>query len=183
LKRSVPFDAESAALSYWPEPDAAGKKLDVLVAMAPLEVVSRYEAPFRAAGMNPGLVIPSSLAAIELAPDTGLSLLAKLTGRILTVVARRAGVPKLVRCLELPVPDLDEVAAVLAPTSVYLEDNLGGKPEKLYLCGFGARTEEAARRFEEELGVAVEAVRSPLGVPGESDAGLFGYLRSIARNS
>jgi type IV pilus assembly protein PilM len=183
LKRSVPFDAESAVMSYWPEPDAAGKKLDVLVAMAPLEVVSRYEAPFRAAGMNPGLVIPSSLAAIELAPDTGLSLLAKLTGRILTVVARRAGVPKLVRCLELPVPDLDEVAAVLAPTSVYLEDNLGGRPEKLYLCGFGAATDAAARRFEEELGVAVEAVRSPLGVPGESDAGLLGYLRSIARNN
>jgi len=26
-------------------------------------------------------------------------------------------------------------------------------------------------------------VRSPLGVPGESDAGLLGYLRSIARNN
>jgi len=183
LKRSVPFDAESAALSYWAEPGGTGKKVDVLVAMAPLEVVSRYEAPFRAAGMNPGLVIPSSLAAIELAPDGGLSLLAKLTGRVLTVVARQAGVPKLVRCLELPVSDLDEVAAVLAPTLVYLEDNLGGKAEKLYLCGFGAETDEAERRFAEELAVAVETVRSPLGVPGESNAGLLGYLRSIARNN
>jgi len=183
LKRSVPFDAESAMLSYWPEPDVAGKKTDVLVAMAPLEVISRYEAPFRAAGMNPGLAIPSALAAVELAPDTGLSVLAKLTGRVLTVVARRAGVPKLVRCLELPVPDLDEVAAVLAPTCVYLEDNLGGKAEKLYVCGFGAATDEAERRFAEELGVETEAVRSPLGVPGESNAGLLGYLRSIARNN
>jgi len=117
LKRSVPFDAESAALSYWPEP-AVREEVDVLVAMAPLEVVSRYEAPFRAAGMNRA-GDPSSLAAIELAPDGGLSLLAKLTGRVLTVVARQAGVPKLVRCLELPVSDLDEVAAVLAPTLVY----------------------------------------------------------------
>jgi type IV pilus assembly protein PilM len=184
LKRSVPFDAESAALSYWPEPAVAGKKkVDVLVAMAPLEVVSRYEAPFRAAGMNPGLVIPSSLAAIELAPESGLSVLAKLTGRVLTLVARQAGVPKLVRCLELPAPDLDEVAAVLAPTFVYLEDNLGGKADKLYLCGFGAQTDEAERRFAEELGAPVEAVRSPLAVPGESNAGLLGYLRSIARNN
>lgn len=183
LKRSVPFDAESAALSYWPEPRTAGKKVDVLVAMAPLEVVSRYEAPFRSAGMNPGLMIPSSLAAIELVPDNGLSVLAKLTGRVLSVVARQAGVPKLVRCLELPAPDLDEVSAVLAPTFVYLEDNLGGKAETLYLCGFGAETDAAARRFAEELGVAVEPVRSPLGVPGEANAGLLGYLRSIARDN
>jgi len=183
LKRSVPFDAESAAMSYWPEPGAVGKKVDVLVAMAPLEVVARYEAPFRAAAMNPGLVIPSSLAAMELAPASGLSVLAKLTGRVLTVVARQAGAPKLVRCLELQAPELDDVSAVLAPTFVYLEDNLGGKAEKLYLCGFGAQTDEAERRFAEELSVAVEAVRSPLGVPGESNAGLLGYLRSIARNN
>jgi len=183
LKRSVPFDAESAALSYWPEPRVAGKKVDVLVAMAPLEVVSRYEAPFRAAGMNPGLMIPSSLAAIELVPDAGLNVLAKLTGRVLSVVARQAAVPKLVRCLELPAPDLDEVSAVLAPTFVYLEDNLGGKAETLYLCGFGAETDAAARRFAEELGVAVEPVRSPMGVPGEANAGLLGYLRSIARDN
>ena len=121
--------------------------------MAPLEViVARYEAPFRAAGMNPGLVIPSSLAAIELAPDGGLSVLAKLTGRVLTVVARQAGVPKLVRCLELPAPDLDEVAAVLAPTFVYLEDNLGGKAEKLYLCGFGAETDEGRAALRGRIG-------------------------------
>jgi type IV pilus assembly protein PilM len=183
VKRSVPFDAESAALSYWPEPRTAGKKVDVLVAMAPLEVVSRYEAPFRAAGMNPGLMIPSSLAAIELVPDAGLNVLAKLTGRVLTVVARQAAVPKLVRCLELPVPDVGEVSAVLAPTFVYLEDNLGGKTETLYLCGFGAETDAAARRFAEELGVAVEPVRSPMGVPGEGNAGLLGYLRSIARDN
>jgi hypothetical protein len=112
-----------------------------------------------------------------------LNVLAKLTGRVLTVVARRAAVPKLVRCLELPVPDLDEVAAVLATTFVYLEDNLGGRPDKLYLCGFGAGTDEAERRFTEELGVAAEAVRSPLGVPGESNSGLLGYLRSLGRNT
>ena len=87
------------------------------------------------------------------------------------------------RCLELPSPELDDVAAVLAPTFVYLEDNLGGRPEKLLLCGFGARTDEAERRFAEELGVAVEPLRSPLGVPGENNAGLLGYLRSIARNN
>ena len=32
----------------------AGKKVDVVVVMAPLEIVSRYEAPFRAAGTESG---------------------------------------------------------------------------------------------------------------------------------
>ena len=51
------------------------------------------------------------------------------------------------------------------------------------LCGFGAQTEEAQRRFQEELAVEVEPARSPLGIPGENNAGLLGYLRSIAKNN
>jgi hypothetical protein len=53
----------------------------------------------------------------------------------------------------------------------------------LLLCGFGAETAGAEERFAEELGVEVEPLRSPLGVPGENNAGLLGYLRSIARNN
>jgi type IV pilus assembly protein PilM len=182
LKRSVPFDVESAAMSYWVQP-AANQKVDVVVVMAPLEIVARYEAPFRAAGMNPGLVTTSSIAALELAPESGLSVMAKISGRVLTVLVRDEGALKLTRCLELPSAALADVEAVLAPTFVYVEDNLGGRPEKLMLCGFGARTDDAERRFQEELGVTAEPLRSPLAAPGENNAGLLGYLRSIARNN
>jgi hypothetical protein len=102
---------------------------------------------------------------------------------VLTVVVRDKIQLKLVRCLELPSADLEDIAAVLAPTFVYIEDNLGRRAEKLLLCGFGAATAEAQSRFTEELDVAVEPLRSPLGVPGENNAGLLGYLRSIARNN
>ncbi|MCX6626338.1 MAG: hypothetical protein NTW28_01725 [Candidatus Solibacter sp.] len=44
-------------------------------------------------------------------------------------------------------------------------------------------TAEAESRFAEELGVEVEPLRSPLGTPGENNAGLLGYLRSIAKNN
>ena len=47
----------------------------------------------------------------------------------------------------------------------------------------GASTADAEYRFAEELGVEVEPLRSPLGTPGENNAGLLGYLRSIARNN
>jgi type IV pilus assembly protein PilM len=182
LKRSVPFDVESAAVSYWAQP-AVNKKTEVVVVVAPLEIVSRYEAPFRAAGMLPGLVTTSALAALELAPEGGITVLAKISGRVLSVLVRNKGALKLARCLELPSDWLEDVAAVLIPTFVYVEDNLGARPEKLVLCGFGARTEDAARRFQEELGVETEPLRSPLGTPGEDNAGLLGYLRSIAKNN
>jgi type IV pilus assembly protein PilM len=182
LKRSVPFDLESAAVSYFAQP-SANKKLDVVVVMAPLEIVSRYEAPFRAAGLYPGLVTTSSMAALELAPEAGLSVIAKLAGSVLTVLVRDKGVLKLVRCLELPSPALDDVASVLLPTLVYVEDNLGGRAEKLFLCGFGDGSAPAEQRFAEELGLPVEPLRSPLGMPGPANAGLLGYLRSIAGNN
>ena len=90
-------------MSYWAQNGEKGKT-DVVVVMAPLEIVSRYESPFRTAGMNPGLITTSCLAALELAPEAGLSVLAKLTGRVLTVVVRDKIQLKLVRCLlELPV--------------------------------------------------------------------------------
>jgi type IV pilus assembly protein PilM len=181
-KRSVPFDVESAAVSYWPQP-ASNKRVDVVVVMAPAEIVARYEAPFRAAGMYPGLVTTSALAALELAPESELSVVAKLSGRVLTVLVREKSVLKLVRCLEMPSATLDDIASVLAPTLVYMEDNLGGRADRLLLCGFGALADEAQRRFEEELQVPAELVRSPLAVPGETDAGLLGYLRAIARNN
>jgi len=182
LKRSVPFDVETAAISYFPQTSAA-KKMDVVVVVTPFEIVARYEAPFRAVGMNPGLVTMSGLAALELAPEAGLTVTAKLTGHVLTVLVRQKNVLKLVRCLELPSPDLEDVAGVLLPTFVYVEDNLGGRAERLMLCGFGQGTTAAQHRFEADLGVEVEPLRSTLGMPGEHDAGLLGYLRSIARNN
>jgi type IV pilus assembly protein PilM len=182
VKRSVPFDVESAAVSYFAQP-TTDKKVDVVVVMAPLEIVARYESPFRTAGWNPGLVTTSCLAALELASDHGLNVVAKLTGRTLTVLVRQKSVVKLVRCLELPTAELDDVAAVLLPTFVYMEDNLGGRPERLILCGFGAHSGETQNHFQEELGVEVETMRSALGAPGENNAGLLGYLKSIARNN
>jgi len=181
LKRSVPFDVEAAVVGYWAQP-GTNKKCDVLSVVAPLEIIARYEAPFRSAGLNPGLVTTSILAALELAPEAGLSVLAKISGRVLTVVVRQKSLVKLVRCLEVASQELEDIAAVLLPTFVYVEDNLEGAAENLFLCGFGAQSEAARRRFERELGVAVEPLRSPLGLPGENNAGLHGYLQSVSKN-
>src|SRR5438874_10551509 len=52
MKKSVPFDVESAAVGYWAQ-TGAGVKVDVVACLAPFEIIARYEAPFRAVGMNP----------------------------------------------------------------------------------------------------------------------------------
>lgn len=178
LKRSVPFDVESAALSYFVQP-AGGKRVEVVTAVAPLEVVARYESPFRAAGLNPGFVTTSALAALELAPEAGLSVVAKISGSVLTVPVRDKGQLRLVRCVEVAAGTIEDIAAVLIPTFVYIEDNLGGRPDTLFLCGFGDDSEGAAEFFARELAVEVEPLQSPLGECGEHNAGLLGYLRSV----
>jgi type IV pilus assembly protein PilM len=181
MKKAVPYDVESAAVSYWPQ-SLGDKKYEVVVVVAPFEIVARYEAPFRAAGLNPGLVLPSAIASLNLLEPAGLTVIAKLTGHVLTVMVTDKGRLRLVRCLELTESSVDEIAADLYPTFVFVEDNLGAKTEKLLLCGFAGMMEDARQRFAEELGIEVEPVRSPLGVPGEHDAGLLGYLRSVAVN-
>src|SRR5258708_39752898 len=60
MKKSVPFDVEAAAVGYWAQTSTG--KVDVVAAVAPVEIIARYEAPFRAVGMNPGFVTTSSLA-------------------------------------------------------------------------------------------------------------------------
>jgi len=182
LRKSIPFDVESAAISYCVQP-AEGKKFDVVVVVAPLEVVSRYEAPFRAGGMNPGLVTTSSLAALNLVEEAGITVVAKVTGHALTVMVLHNHRLKLVRCLEISGTGIAEIAADLYPTFVYIEDSLGAKAERMLLCGFGERLEPARQQFHGELGVDVEALRSPLVAPGENNAGLLGYLRSLARDN
>jgi type IV pilus assembly protein PilM len=180
MKKSVPYDVESAMLSYQAQTGGNGKKIDVVVAVAPLEIISRYEAPFRAAAIEPGFVTLSALASLELIHETGTVVVAKLSGRMLTILVVCSGVLKLVRSLELTNPGIPEIASDLYPTFVYTEDNLGGQAEKLLLAGFGGMAAEAQNQFARELHLPVELVRAGAGVAGENSLGLVGYLKSLA---
>jgi type IV pilus assembly protein PilM len=181
MKKSVPYDVESAALSYYPqESNGDGKKYDVVVVAAPAEIVSRYEAPFRMAAIEPGFVTISALAALDLVNEKGTVVVAKMSGRMLTIMVVSAGSLKLVRSLELNEPGIAEIAADLYPTFVYIEDNLGAKAEKLLLAGLGRLGAEAREQFGTELELPVELIRASAGVVGENNLGLLGYLQSFA---
>jgi hypothetical protein len=65
--------------------------------------------------------------------------------------------------------------AVLIPTLAYVEDELGGRPARLLTCGFDA---SAGAELEAGTGISAAPLRSRWGVPGQSNAGLLGYLES-----
>jgi len=205
LKRSVPFDVDSAALSFHAQRDSAGgKRVDVTAAVAPLEIVARYEAPFRLAGFHIGWVTTSSLAALELVPHTGLNVLAKLTGRVLNLAVLNHGVLKLIRSIELSDCTAQEITDHLFPTFAYIEDQFSASPDTLLVCGFGAGTEESGDTpgslrwtsrspeiagvspgflggserirawLEAQLGVRTVPLASRFGQPGE-----LGYLEML----
>ncbi len=177
VKKILPFDVEAAAVSYLPQPDGNGKRTDVVVAVAPMEILARYESPFRAAGFHPGLVTTSALCAVEMAPREGVQLMAKMTGRALTLAVLHKGRLKLMRSIELSENGgVSEIAAHLYPTFAYMEDQLGAKPDRVLTCGFGAvLTENLAGEIQTECAT----VRSRFGMPDQFNAGLLGYLESM----
>ena len=60
------------------------------------------------------------------------------------------------------------------------EDELKAKPQRIWLCGFGPESADLARQWNAEWGVEVEPLRSRFGAPAGNDAGLRGYLESVA---
>ena len=180
LKRSVPFDVESAALSYYAQARSAGRRqVDVVAAVAPLEIVARYEAPFRQAGFHVGWVTTSALACLELAPPTGVQVLAKRTGRVLSLAVTDNGALRLIRAIELAEGGGEEILDHLAQTMAYVEDQLSAGAERLLLCGLGEDAGSARARLEAELGIHTAPLASRLGTPDEHTAGLLGYAESV----
>jgi type IV pilus assembly protein PilM len=171
LRKTVPFEIDEAALAYHVQPNNS-----VVAAITPAGTVAHYEAPFRAAGMQPGLVTASSLALLELLPQKGFFLVANLAPGSLSVLAVKDGIVQLARSLELGegmVDPMDEISSDLYPTLVYLEDQTGARPEKLILSGFGAESASAVTRLSIELEIEAETLR-------EKHAGLAGYMASLA---
>jgi type IV pilus assembly protein PilM len=174
MKRSVPFDVESAVVSYSPQ-TAKGKGAEVVVVAAALEIVSRYEAPFRAAGLHPGIVTTSGIAMLELERRPDISVIARMNGRVLTVVVQQAGIVKLVRTVELTEVKNEEIMGVLFPTLAFIEDQFQTKPARLLFCGMGE-----VDGWEADLDTPVEILHSRFGTPNQTNAGLHGYLQSMS---
>jgi type IV pilus assembly protein PilM len=174
LKKTLPFDVDSAAVSYFVQPSTEAHRREVVAVSIAHEVVARYEALFRAAAFHPGEITTTGLAVLNLYKGDGnlskndSAVIAKIEGHVLTVMALVGGALKLFRCVELEGDTEDDVLSVLQPTFAYMEDELAAPGSRLVLCGFapGALAEWKPS----------ETLRGRLGAPGPFNAGLLGYL-------
>jgi type IV pilus assembly protein PilM len=167
LKKTLPFDIESAAVSYYVQPKKDNGKIDVIVVTVALEILARYEALLRAQNFHAGDITTAGLASLSLVQNEDAVIVAKLTGRALTLMVVAGGILKLYRCVELDSMSEDEIRQILYPTMAYVEDELRATARKLILTGLS---------IHGDLPMAIEPLTSRFGSPGSYNAGLLGYL-------
>lgn len=173
LRKAVPFDIDSAAVSYFAQARPGSKKIDVVASSMSLETLARYEAPFRAAGFHVGFVTTSMLAALHAVPDAGCQVVVKLNGQVLALAVTDNGALRLLRTIELPEASAEAIAEHLIPTLTYIEDEWGKKPRSVYAVGFDPAWLEAE--------LPAEVLDGPFGAAQAHNAGLMGWLAAGGR--
>ena len=156
LKKSLPFDVEQAVVSY--EIRRGVDLVRVVAAVSPRTIIQEYEAAFRDAGYIPGVVLPSSLAALGMLEGEQPTLLLKVDPNNIIIAAAEHQELRLVRTLDNPY-GVDVSAAELAegvlPSIVFFEDTFAAHIEQIYVGGV-ARLEEVGPLLHEHTGARVQ---------------------------
>ena len=188
LRKMVPFDVEKAGVSYQVL-SASSSECRALVAVMPGPVLAEYEGAVRAAGYEPGVVLPSSLAALSAVESEEPVLAACLSGGSLTTSITSGQDLLLYRTLDLPVDAAQRLAEVqrdIAVAAAYFEDKLGTRAQQLHYGGLGS-ADEFARWLQvndPEMRVVELAPRPATGAATTlgrlSLAGITGALAGVA---
>jgi type IV pilus assembly protein PilM len=154
LKKSVPFEVDETLISYMRQAPREGG-VDVVTALARLRIIREYEALAEAAGLFPGVVLSSSLAAIMLLDDERPTLLARVSGAALTTSIVREGVLCGYRSTELPAYGRDLTPQMLLeeifPVAAYYQDTWGEGIQSVRVAGLGDRLPDFVRPLEDEF--------------------------------
>ena len=162
LKKSLPFDVDQAMLSY--SVSRVNGTIRVVAAVSPREIIEEYEKAFRDIGYEPGVVMPSSLAALGLVEGERPTLVLKVDPMNITITAVEHQELRLVRTLENPqngnfsAADLSE--AVL-PSIVFFEDTFAAHIEKIYVGGI-APIEQVGPLLHQQTGAEVQELAPDL---------------------
>src|ERR1700731_4312321 len=185
LKKSLPFDVEKAKVSYHVQPSNGG--VQVIAAVALASVIEDYEASFRQAGYEPGVVMPSMLAALGAAHAPQPSLVIKVDARTTSVAILDGQKLLLVRTLEntrgVTITG-DQLAEEVYPSVVFFQDTYKLNIERVYVAGL-PEAGGAAPALKNQSGAMVEELvgTSQIGsttgtVPRWRMAGVVGALIS-----
>ncbi len=181
LRKMVPFDVEHAALSYQilVQSEASVK---VLATVMPGPVLAEYEAAVRAAGYEPGVVLPSSLASLAGLESLEPILAANLNGQTLTTSITSGSDLYLFRTVDLPEdPDARtaEIQRSIAVAAAYYEDKLVARARTIHYAGTQKADEFSRLVADPELtvvdmvpntGLGAATALGPLSIAGISGA-------------
>jgi type IV pilus assembly protein PilM len=161
LKKSVPFEADETLISYMRQaPHEDG--VDIVTALARLRIIREYEGLAETAGLFPGVVLNSSLAAVALLDENKPTLLARISGSSLTTAIVREGVLRGYRCTELPARGNDLTPDMLLeeiyPVAAYYQDTWREGIQSVRVAGLGMRLPEFVRPLEDEFHCEVRSL-------------------------
>jgi type IV pilus assembly protein PilM len=161
LKKSLPFEADETVISYFRQaPRETG--VDIVTALARLRIIREYESLAEGVGLQPGVVLSSSLASISLVDDDKPILLARVSGSALTTAIVRSGVLYGYRCTELPAHGANLTPQMLLeeifPVAAYYQDTCQEGISSVRIAGLGARLSEFARPLEQEFHCPVRSL-------------------------
>lgn len=191
LRKMVPFDVEHAAVSYQilarNGSSAAGGELRTLVTVMPGAILAEYEAAVRAAGYEPGAVLPSSMAALAAVDSIEAVLAVNLSSVALTTSITAGDDLLLYRTIDLPADNaarLDEVQRSVAVAAAWFEDKLQAPARLLHYAG-AVPVSEFARAISDANLEVVEIASTPqtgaTTTAGPiSFAGIAGALTGVA---
>jgi type IV pilus assembly protein PilM len=175
LKRTVPFDVDTAVIRYQAYV-RGGNKVELVVSAMAVEVLAPFEAAFRQAGFHPGFITVSGLSQANLGSPGTLGI--RLCAGTFTLNYIDGEELRLFRSLELNGDSFDEILNVLDPTLAYLEDERRTKPQRAELCGLTGLEPELGSHLRENWNIPVQQMRARAGMVDGGNAGLMGYLES-----
>jgi type IV pilus assembly protein PilM len=186
LKKSLPFDVEKAKISFHAQ--KVNDEVRVVAAVALASVLEDYEALFRDAGFNPGVVLPSMLAALGGADAKRPTMVVKVDAHTTSLAILNADQLQLFRTLENPrgvTITGEQLAEEVYPSVVFFQDTYHLNIERIYVAGLpDSASAAAALRTQTEAEVHELVASSQLGasaggaVPRWRMAGVVGALIS-----
>jgi type IV pilus assembly protein PilM len=182
LRKMVPFDVEHAALSYQVLVQSEDS-VKVLATIMPGPVLAEYEAAVRAAGYEPGVVLPSSLASLAALDSLEPILAVNLSGQAMTTSITSGQDLHLFRTVDLPADPEARTAEIqrsIAVAAAYYEDKLVARARKLHYAGTQKADDFARMVADPELAVVDIVPTSGMGATTTlgpmSIAGISGAL-------
>ena len=137
LKKSLPFDVDQAKVSYISQP-AKESGVRVVAAVVLSKVLEEYETAFRDAGYNPGVVVPSMIAAMGAAQASRPTLVVKVDARSTSIAIMDQEQLLLFRTLEnmrgVTITG-EQLAEEVYPSVVFFQDTYHLNIEHIFVSG------------------------------------------------